>query len=48
MKIVSNQGLTQYQIYGMITYAQNKFEYTMSPDEDDDDDFYDPEWYRRQ
>jgi hypothetical protein len=32
----------------MITYAQNKFEYTMSPDEDDDDDFYDPEWYRRQ
>ncbi len=46
IRIVSNEGMPQYQQFGMISYAHNKFEYSMSPDEDDDDDFYDPEWYR--
>ena len=49
IKIVANQGMTQYQTYGIITYAQNKFEYTMSPDDDDDDDtIYNPDWYKNQ
>ena len=46
IRIVSNEGMPQYQQFGIISYAHNKFEYSMSPDEDDDDDFYDPEWYR--
>ena len=46
IRIVSNEGMPQYQQFGMISYAHNKFEYSMAPDEDEDDDFYDPEWYR--
>ena len=46
IRIVANEGMPQYQQFGIINFAQQKFEYSMSPDEDDDDDFYDPEWYR--
>ena len=46
IRIVSNEGMPQYQQFGMISYAHNKFEYSISDPDEDDEDFYDPEWYR--
>lgn len=45
VKIVSNQDMPQHSVFGIINYAAEKYQFTMSPDEDDDDDFYDPEWF---
>jgi len=39
---------TQYQVFGMINYANQTFEYhDVDPDEDDDSD-YNPDWHKNQ
>ena len=43
IKIVANQEMPQHSVFGIINYAAEKYQFTMSPDEDDD--FYDPEWF---
>jgi hypothetical protein len=48
IKIVANQEMPQHSVFGIINYAAEKFQFTMSPDEDEDDDFYDPEWFHGQ
>lgn len=49
MKIVSNQDMPEYQVFGLLNYAQQKFEYSLAPDDDDwDDDDYNPNWYEGQ
>jgi len=49
MKIVANKDMPEYQIFGLINYAQQKFEYSLAPDDDDwDDDDYNPHWYEGQ
>lgn len=50
LKIVSNKDMPQYQQYGIINFAQQKFEYNLAPDDDDwdDDTDYDPRWYEGQ
>jgi hypothetical protein len=50
IKIVSNQDMPEYQVFGLINYAQQKFEYSLAPDDDDwdDDTDYDPRWYEGQ
>ena len=45
IKIVANQDMPQYSVFGIINYAAEKYQFTMSPEEDEDDDFYDPEWF---
>ena len=45
IKIVANQDMPQHSVFGIITYAAEKYQFTMSPEEDEDDDFYDPEWF---
>jgi hypothetical protein len=44
IKIVANQDMPQHSAFGIINYAAEKYQFTMSPEEDDDD-FYDPEWF---
>jgi hypothetical protein len=44
IKIVANQDMPQHSVFGIINYAAEKYQFTMSPEEDDDD-FYDPEWF---
>jgi hypothetical protein len=49
MKIVTNQDMPEYQTFGLINYAQQKFEYSLAPDDDDwDDEDYNPNWYEGQ
>jgi hypothetical protein len=48
IKIVANQDMPQHSVFGIINYAAEKYQFTMSPDEDEDDDFYDPEWFHGQ
>jgi len=48
IKIVANQEMPQHSVFGIINYAAEKYQFTMSPDEDEDDDFYDPEWFHGQ
>ena len=49
IKIVANADMPQHSVFGIINYAAEKYQFTMSPDEDeDDDDFYRPEWYEGQ
>jgi hypothetical protein len=41
--------MPQHSVFGMINFAAEKYQFTMSPDEDeDDDDFYRPDWYEGQ
>lgn len=49
MRTVPSPGLTEYQTFGMINYANVNFEYAL-PDDDDDEDFddYNPNWYWNQ
>jgi len=44
IKIAANADMPQHSVFGMINYAAEKYQFTMSPEEDDDD-FYDPEWF---
>ena len=45
IKIVANQDMPQHSVFGIINYAAEKYQFTMAPEEDEDDDFYDPEWF---
>ena len=44
IKIASNADMPQHSVFGMINFAAEKYQFTVSPEEDDDD-FYDPEWF---
>jgi hypothetical protein len=44
IKIAANSDMPQHSVFGMINYAAEKYQFTMSPEEDDED-FYDPEWF---
>jgi len=48
IKIVANQDMPQHSVFGIINYAAEKYQFTLAPDEDEDDDFYDPEWFHGQ
>lgn len=50
MRTVTSPQMPEYQVFGMINYANQTFEYADSPDDDDFDDEtdYDPDWYKRQ
>jgi hypothetical protein len=45
IKIASNADMPQHLVFGMINYAAEKYQFTLAPDEDEDDDFYDPNWF---
>jgi hypothetical protein len=45
IKIMANEDMPQHSVFGMINYAAEKYQFTLAPDEDEDDDFYDPNWY---
>jgi hypothetical protein len=47
IKIQANADMPQHSVFGMINFAAEKYQFTMSPEEDDDD-FYDPEWFNGQ
>jgi hypothetical protein len=44
IKIQANADMPQHSVFGMINFAAEKYQFTMSPEEDDED-FYDPEWF---
>jgi hypothetical protein len=44
IKIAANADMPQHSVFGIINYAAEKYQFEMSPEEDDDD-FYDPNWY---
>jgi len=44
IKIQANADMPQHSVFGIINFAAEKYQFTVSP-EDDDDDFYDPEWF---
>ena len=44
IKIQANADMPQHSVFGMINFAAEKYQFTMSPEEDDND-FYDPEWF---
>jgi hypothetical protein len=44
IKIAANADMPQHSVFGIINYAAEKYQFTMSPEEDEDD-FYDPEWF---
>ena len=44
IKIVSNRDMPQHTVFGIINYAAEKYQFIMTPEEDEDD-FYDPEWF---
>jgi hypothetical protein len=44
IKIQANSDMPQHSVFGMINFAAEKYQFTVSPEEDDDD-FYDPEWF---
>ena len=48
IKIQANADMPQHSVFGIINFAAEKYQFTMSPDEDEDDDFYDPEWFHGQ
>jgi hypothetical protein len=50
MRTVVSPGMPEYQIFGMINYANETFAYADAPDDDDfeDDTDYDPNWYKNQ
>jgi len=48
IKIMANEDMPQHSVFGMINYAAEKYQFTLAPDEDEDDDFYDPNWYEGQ
>jgi len=48
IKIMANQDMPQHSVFGIINYAAEKYQFTVAPDEDEDDDFYDPEWFHGQ
>ena len=50
MRTVVSPGMPEYQIFGMINFANETFAYadTSDDDEDFDSDDYDPDWYKRQ
>jgi len=50
MRTVVSPEMPEYQVFGMINFANQTFEYADSPDDDDDfdSDDYDPDWYKRQ
>ena len=43
IKIAANSDMPQHSVFGIINYAAEKYQFTMSPEEDDY--FYDPEWF---
>jgi hypothetical protein len=45
IKIAANQDMPQHSVFGIINYAAEKYQFTVAPDEDEDDDFYDPNWF---
>ena len=45
IKIQANADMPQHSVFGIINYAAEKYQFTLAPDEDEDDDFYDPNWY---
>jgi hypothetical protein len=45
IKIAANEDMPQHSVYGMINFAVEKYQFTLAPDEDEDDDFYRPDWY---
>jgi hypothetical protein len=44
IKIQANADMPQPSVFGIINFAAEKYQFTVSPEEDDDD-FYDPEWF---
>lgn len=44
IKIQANADMPQHSVFGMINFAAEKYQFTMSPEEDDED-FYNPEWF---
>ena len=48
VKIIANQDMPQHSVFGMINFAAEKYQFTIAPDEDEDDDFYNPNWYEGQ
>jgi len=45
MRVEASPEMTEYKAFGMINFASVNFEYSdLDPDEDDDD-FYDPNWH---
>ena len=44
IKIQANSDMPQHSVFGIINFAAEKYQFTVSPEEDDDD-FYDPEWF---
>ena len=47
LRIVGAPGMPEYTTMGMIDFANRNFEYSAQPHDpdDDDDDFYDPNWH---
>jgi len=48
IKIAANADMPQHAVFGIINFAAEKYQFSIAPDEDDDDDFYDPEWFNGQ
>jgi hypothetical protein len=49
IKITANADMPQHSVFGIINFAAEKYQFTIAPDEDDDeDDFYNPNWYEGQ
>jgi hypothetical protein len=50
MRTVVSPDMPEYQVFGMINFANETFAYADSPDDDEDfdSDDYDPDWYKRQ
>jgi hypothetical protein len=44
IKIQANSDMPQHSVFGIINFAAEKYQFTVLPEEDDDD-FYDPEWF---
>jgi hypothetical protein len=47
IKIQANSDMPQHTIFGIINYAAEKYQFDLAPEEDEDD-FYDPNWYEGQ
>jgi hypothetical protein len=48
IKIMANEDMPQHSVFGIINFAAEKYQFTLAPDEDEDDDFYDPNWFEGQ
>lgn len=44
IRIQANTDMPQHTIFGIINYASEKYEYSITPEEEEDD-FYDPNWH---